>query len=109
MGADPASCGTLRDMTIVEMVERTTATGARGIRKRNSRYLAPEQVPRFHCDFCERDISRKIRIKCAECTDFDLCVQCFAAGVESQDHKKTHKYRTIKRTRWNGCIQISSH
>ena len=71
------------------MVERTT--GSRGIRKRSNRVLAPEQVPRFHCDHCKRDISRKIRIKCADCADFDLCVECFAVGVESQEHKKTHR------------------
>lgn len=71
------------------MVERTT--GSRGIRKRSSRFLAPEQVPRVHCDFCDRNISRKIRIKCAECVDFDLCVGCFAVGVEVQEHKKNHR------------------
>lgn len=80
-----------RNLTFLQMVERTQTTGSRGIRKRSSKFLAPEQVPRFHCDFCSRDISRKIRIKCAECNDFDLCVECFAVGVESQDHKKTHR------------------
>ena len=65
-----------------QMVERTRRAG---------RSSASEQVPRFHCDFCKRDISRKIRIKCAECPDFDLCVECFAVGVEYQEHKKTHR------------------
>ena len=28
-----------------------------------------------------------MRIKCADCADFDLCLQCFATGVEIFPHK----------------------
>jgi len=37
----------------------------------------------YHCDYCRRDISTEVRIKCAapECKDFDLCVHCFADGT----------------------------
>jgi ABC-type ATPase with predicted acetyltransferase domain len=35
----------------------------------------------YHCNYCQRDISASVRIKCAVCRDFDLCLGCFAAGV----------------------------
>ena len=47
----------------------------------------------FHCDYCQKDITRSIRIRCAECFEFDLCIECFSVGVEIQGHLKTHKYR----------------
>ena len=31
--------------------------------------------------------------QCAECSDFDLCVECFSVGVELHPHKASHKYR----------------
>jgi hypothetical protein len=37
-----------------------------------------ENAVKYHCDYCRKDISRGVRIKCAECTDFDLCVECFS-------------------------------
>ena len=50
---------------------------------------------KYHCDSCQKDISQLVRISCSECKDFDLCVECFASGVEPRDHKKTHDYRVI--------------
>jgi len=50
---------------------------------------------RYHCDYCRKDISNVVRIKCAECTDFDLCVECFSVGVEISTHKNNHKYQVI--------------
>uniref|UniRef100_A0A7S4MA68 Transcriptional adapter n=1 Tax=Vannella robusta TaxID=1487602 RepID=A0A7S4MA68_9EUKA len=48
----------------------------------------------YHCDYCRKDISHTIRIKCAhqQCPDFDLCVECFSVGVEIQKHKNDHPY-----------------
>jgi hypothetical protein len=46
----------------------------------------------YHCDKCSKDISGIVRIKCAVCPDFDLCVECFAAGAELQDHRSDHDY-----------------
>lgn len=40
-----------------------------------------------------------VRIKCAECKDFDLCVECFAFGVEVVPHKNSHSYRVVDRVR----------
>lgn len=47
----------------------------------------------YHCNYCMRDISATVRFKCAHCADWDLCIDCFAAGVELGKHKKTHPYR----------------
>jgi transcriptional adapter 2-alpha len=36
-----------------------------------------------------------VRIKCAVCTDFDLCVECFSVGVEIVPHKNSHEYQVM--------------
>ena len=59
-------------------------------------------------NFVQQDISQVVRIRCAECADFDLCVECFSVGVEVFPHKvgilskvvnvfqNDHKYRVIE-------------
>ena len=49
----------------------------------------------YHCNFCLKDISLVVRIKCAECADFDLCLECFSVGVEAYPHRSNHAYRVI--------------
>ncbi|KAL9661268.1 hypothetical protein QQ045_026092 [Rhodiola kirilowii] len=49
----------------------------------------------YHCNYCNKDISGKIRIKCAVCPDFDLCVECFSVGAEVTPHKSGHPYRVM--------------
>ena len=49
----------------------------------------------YHCNYCNKDISGKIRIKCAMCPDFDLCVECFSVGAEVTPHKSNHPYRVM--------------
>lgn len=49
----------------------------------------------YHCNYCNKDISGKIRIKCAICSDFDLCVECFSVGAEVHPHKGNHPYRVM--------------
>ncbi|XP_043692616.1 transcriptional adapter ADA2-like isoform X4 [Telopea speciosissima] len=49
----------------------------------------------YHCNYCNKDISGKIRIKCAKCPDFDLCVECFSVGAEVTPHKSNHPYRVM--------------
>ncbi|TDH67846.1 hypothetical protein CCR75_006728 [Bremia lactucae] len=47
------------------------------------------------CLNCQKDLTRNIRITCAECHSqppFDLCVECFAVGIELGEHKRNHKY-----------------
>jgi hypothetical protein len=36
-----------------------------------------------------------VRIKCAVCPDFDLCLECFSVGVEINPHKSNHAYRVV--------------
>lgn len=47
---------------------------------------------KYNCTYCQEDITG-LRIKCAECTDFDLCLQCFSAGAEIGPHKNEHAYQ----------------
>lgn len=49
----------------------------------------------YHCNYCNKDISGKIRIKCVICPDFDLCVECFSVGAEVNPHKSNHPYRVM--------------
>lgn len=49
----------------------------------------------YHCNYCQKDISNTPRIKCAECADFDLCLECFSVGVEIAPHRNTHDYRVV--------------
>ncbi|KAL8455497.1 hypothetical protein Emag_000626 [Eimeria magna] len=64
----------------------------------------------FHCDVCGVDISGTFRIRCAECKDFDLCLNCFCSGrtnsssssssSKQQQHKNTHAYIPVGRNRF---------
>lgn len=56
----------------------------------------------YHCNYCQRDISDNIRIKCAVCADFDLCVECFSVGVEINGHSNDHSYKVMD----NLCFPI---
>ncbi|KAK3002682.1 hypothetical protein RJ639_017919 [Escallonia herrerae] len=49
----------------------------------------------YHCNYCNKDITGKIRIKCAVCPDFDLCIECFSVGAEVKPHKSHHPYRVM--------------
>ncbi|XP_065347741.1 transcriptional adapter 2B isoform X1 [Cloeon dipterum] len=44
------------------------------------------------CTYCQQDIDG-LRIKCASCSDFNLCLQCFACGAEIGSHKFNHPYQ----------------
>jgi transcriptional adapter 2-alpha len=52
------------------------------------------------CSYCKRDITQQLRIQCAVCDHFDLCGDCFAAGVSRYPHVNTHDYRVVD------CIDI---
>lgn len=49
----------------------------------------------FHCNYCNKDITGKIRIKCCTCADFDLCIECFSVGAEVTPHKSNHPYSVM--------------
>ncbi|KAL2918480.1 Transcriptional adapter ada2 [Polyrhizophydium stewartii] len=64
---------------------------------RKRKYGASEDAnEKYHCDACNKDITYLVRIKCAECVDFDLCVECFSTGAELREHKNDHKYRVLE-------------
>lgn len=37
-----------------------------------------------------------MRVKCAECADYDLCVQCFSQGKSSGTHEPWHDYMIVE-------------
>ncbi|XP_031492465.1 transcriptional adapter ADA2-like isoform X2 [Nymphaea colorata] len=61
----------------------------------NSTGTAEGKRALYHCNYCNKDISGKIRIKCTKCPDFDLCVECFSVGAEVTPHKSNHPYRVM--------------
>lgn len=68
------------------------STDAQDIDNRLFKYTRPSSI---NCDYCRKDITTLIHIKCAECSDVELCLECFAYGVEVSPHVKTHSYRVI--------------
>ncbi|XP_059610507.1 transcriptional adapter 2B isoform X1 [Phlebotomus argentipes] len=51
-----------------------------------------ELFDKYVCTNCQEDI-QGIRVHCSECTDFELCLQCFAAGAEIGPHRNDHNYQ----------------
>jgi len=51
-----------------------------------------ETFAKYHCNYCEEDING-LRVRCLECEDFDLCLQCFACGAEIGKHRSGHGYQ----------------
>ncbi|XP_026760676.2 transcriptional adapter 2B isoform X2 [Galleria mellonella] len=47
---------------------------------------------KYNCNYCQEEING-IRIRCAECIDFDICLQCFSLGAEIGSHKNDHSYQ----------------
>ncbi|GBC03752.1 hypothetical protein RclHR1_00530027 [Rhizophagus clarus] len=50
----------------------------------------------FRCKTCHANIGNTVRINCAVCQDFDLCVTCFTSGEELDKHKSWHDYRVLE-------------
>ncbi|XP_039281747.1 transcriptional adapter 2B-like [Nilaparvata lugens] len=46
------------------------------------------------CTYCENEIVG-LRVKCCECIDFEMCLQCFAAGAKIGPHENTHSYQFV--------------
>lgn len=51
----------------------------------------------FICNNCNRPLTGMHRIRCCTCQNFDLCVDCFAAGAEPWPHMNTHPYKVFVR------------
>ncbi|CDR46013.1 CYFA0S21e00870g1_1 [Cyberlindnera fabianii] len=51
---------------------------------------------KFHCDVCSSDCTNRVRISCAICPEYDLCVPCFSQGLYTGNHKPYHDYKVIE-------------
>ena len=51
----------------------------------------------YHCNYCQRDVTGEVRIKCARCIDFDFCVECFLVGASVNPHSSNHPYHIMVR------------
>lgn len=43
------------------------------------------------CDICRDDLTGKDRISCADCTKYELCLDCNLVGATSGPHERSHK------------------
>lgn len=50
---------------------------------------------RFHCNYCGRDLSMSVRVRCAVCPDYDSCLDCFSVGAALLPHQPDHSYRLL--------------
>ncbi|KAK6639573.1 hypothetical protein RUM43_007846 [Polyplax serrata] len=57
---------------------------------------------KYNCTYCQEDIAG-LRVKCVECTDFELCLQCFSSGAEIGPHKSDHSYQFVD----SGAVGVS--
>ncbi|CAG8583709.1 4768_t:CDS:2, partial [Diversispora eburnea] len=48
------------------------------------------------CNACHANIGNTVRINCAICLDFYLCVTCFTSGEELEKHKSWHDYKVLE-------------
>jgi len=48
-------------------------------------------MARIRCSYCQNEING-YRLRCAECEDFDLCLQCFSLGAEIAAHRREHSF-----------------
>eukprot|EP00743_Colponemidia_sp_Colp-15_P003299 GILK01003563.1.p1 GENE.GILK01003563.1~~GILK01003563.1.p1 ORF type:complete len:591 (+),score=112.18 GILK01003563.1:139-1911(+) len=74
--------------------EEVTASAPK-LTSKNAPTIPYAKGEQFHCDMCRKDITHLVRIRCAECDDFDLCVDCFAVGAEVTPHKNYHSYHVV--------------
>ncbi|XP_062558630.1 transcriptional adapter 2B isoform X2 [Armigeres subalbatus] len=51
-----------------------------------------ELFAKYTCTNCQEDIPG-IRVHCVVCSDFELCLACFAAGAEIGQHRNDHSYQ----------------
>ncbi|KAI5459749.1 transcriptional adaptor-like protein [Mariannaea sp. PMI_226] len=70
-----------------------------GVIRKKTIVRGSEGGVKYVCDVCSSDITSTVRIRCADpaCSDFDLCVSCFAQGQTRNTHDPaTHPYRVIE-------------
>jgi len=47
---------------------------------------------RGNCCICLQEFDRDPKIRCADCSDVVVCIQCFSLGLETRSHKSYHRY-----------------
>lgn len=58
----------------------------------------------FYCDMCNCDSIKGLRFKCDQCSNFDICLDCYESKQDKGDHKAdTHSLIVIAK---NISIQI---
>ncbi|KOS20450.1 Transcriptional adapter 2 [Escovopsis weberi] len=70
-----------------------------GVIRKKTATRGGEGGVKYVCDVCSSDITSTVRIRCADpaCSDFDLCVSCFAKGETRNAHDPaTHSFRVIE-------------
>ncbi|TQS34018.1 hypothetical protein Golomagni_05618 [Golovinomyces magnicellulatus] len=70
-----------------------------GVIRKKTANRGGEGGVKYVCDVCSSDITSTVRIRCADsaCTEFDLCVSCFATGEARNAHDPvTHPFRVIE-------------
>ncbi|KKA27711.1 hypothetical protein TD95_002359 [Thielaviopsis punctulata] len=70
-----------------------------GVIRKKTAVRGGEGGVKYVCDVCSADITSTVRIRCAHpaCNEYDLCVQCFAKGESSTNHKpESHPYKVIE-------------
>ena len=62
---------------------------------------AVEPSGKVNCSFCTREITRSIRIICAECEDTQLCLDCLVMGRGKDDQPHQHDYHISDKLNFN--------
>ncbi|KAJ4730214.1 Transcriptional adapter [Melia azedarach] len=74
---------------------KRTLSSLENVEASSGQPLSDGKAALYHCNYCNKDISGLVRIKCAVCSDFDLCIECFSVGAEISPHKSNHPYRVM--------------
>lgn len=98
-GGAPAMGAAANGPTTPAMAAAAAATGKSRPKRARSKVEKKdesERLSRFHCDYCNRDLSTAVRARCAVCPDYDSCLDCFSVGAALKPHSADHAYRLIE-------------
>ncbi|KAG5185186.1 hypothetical protein JKP88DRAFT_354264 [Tribonema minus] len=57
-------------------------------------FLVPHWKGEVTCKLCKKKLGgTSCRLRCAQCPDLDMCLDCFSSGAEGEGHTKDHAYR----------------
>uniref|UniRef100_A0A8C5M0C4 Transcriptional adapter 2-beta n=1 Tax=Leptobrachium leishanense TaxID=445787 RepID=A0A8C5M0C4_9ANUR len=97
VGGGLASWGT-RMPGEAQEVGQTDGSGGRGLgcewRPDCSSAANMADLGKKYCVYCLADVTN-LRLRCTECQDIELCVECFSAGAEIGNHRRWHGYQLV--------------